>query len=461
LDTNYHKMSDFRLIQKYNVPAPRYTSYPTMPYWNPETFKSAYWQQSVKTTFNQYNDSCGISIYIHLPFCEDLCTYCGCNTRITKNHQVELPYIAALLHEWEMYRGLMVNTPVIKAIHLGGSTPTFFEAENLKLLINGLLTGSIIHSDADFSFEAHPGNTSIKHLQTVYDLGFRRLSLGIQDFDPRVQLIINRKQSFEQVRLVTMQARSIGFTSINYDLIYGLPLQTLAGLLKTMALVNELQPDRIAFYSYAHIPWIKPGQRQFTTDDLPGPELKNLLALSGEQALLNYGYQKIGMDHFVLSSDSMLEAKESGSLYRNFMGYTDHQTALLIGLGASAISDSGTVFAQNVKGVEEYIHLVNAGNFPLLKGHILTSDDQIIRRNILDIMCNGYTVWNHHTSSIDGYRSMYNRLELLVHDGLIMMDELGLVVTPLGEHFLRTICMALDLRFWANQPEASVFSMAV
>lgn len=454
-------MPDFKLTQKYNVPSPRYTSYPTMPYWNPETFKSTYWQQSLKTTFSEHNDTGGISIYIHLPFCEDLCTYCGCNTRITKNHQVELPYIAALLHEWELYRSLMVKAPVIKAIHLGGGTPTFFEAENLKLLINGLLAGSIIHADADFSFEAHPGNTGIKHLQILYDLGFRRLSLGIQDFDPRVQLIINRRQSFEQVRLVTMQARLIGFSSINYDLIYGLPLQTLAGLLKTMALVNELQPDRIAFYSYAHIPWIKPGQRQFTTDDLPKPELKSLMALSGEQALVNYGYVKIGIDHFVLPSDSLFEATETGNLFRNFMGYTDHQTALLIGLGASAISDSGTVFAQNVKGVEEYIHLVNAGNFPLLKGHVLTSDDRMIRRNILDIMCNGSTVWNHHTSAMNGYFEMVERLKLLANDGLINFDELGLTVTPLGDYFLRTICMALDLRFWANQPATPVFSMAV
>src|SRR5476651_1299988 len=219
-------MHQLYLAQKYNVAAPRYTSYPTMPYWDPSTFNQAMWELSVKRSFNESNAEDGISLYVHLPFCENLCTYCGCNTRITKNHSVEGPYIEALLKEWKMYRDIMGTKPLIREIHLGGGTPTFFNAENLALLINGLLKESSIHPEAEFGFEAHPGNTTAIHLQTLYDLGFRRLSLGIQDFDPKVQFIINRKQSVEQVTEVTNAARQIGYTSINYDLIYGLPSQT-------------------------------------------------------------------------------------------------------------------------------------------------------------------------------------------------------------------------------------------
>ncbi len=375
------------LADKYNVAAPRYTSYPTMPYWDSAEFDVNKWQASVKLSFLESNTKDGISLYIHLPFCEDLCTYCGCNTRITKNHAVEVPYIQAVLGEWKMYREVMGTKPVIREIHLGGGTPTFFSAENLSALIGGLLADATIHPDAEFGFEAHPGNTKFSHLQTLYDLGFRRLSLGIQDFDPRVQFIINRQQSFEQVLMVTNQARSIGYTSINYDLIYGLPLQTLEGLINTMNMVSGLKPDRIAFYSYAHVPWIKPGQRHFTEQDLPNAEAKVMLYETGRCLLKNYGYHEIGMDHFALPTDTLFTAEQAGTLHRNFMGYTHQHTQLLIGLGVSSISDTGYAFAQNVKVVEDYIRLINNNELPVLKGHILTTEDLIIRNHILNIMC--------------------------------------------------------------------------
>ena len=250
------------LIDKYNVAAPRYTSYPTVPYWNKEPFDKQLWAKHVRSAFEVSNKKDGISVYIHLPFCENLCTYCGCNTRITKNHAVEQPYIEALLIEWAMYCHMFTDRPILREIHLGGGTPTFFSPENLKRLIKSILADADVHPEADFGFEGHPANTTYEHLKVLYELGFRRLSLGIQDFDPKVQFIINRIQTFEQVKEVTEQARQIGYTSINYDLIYGLPLQTIESLTDTVEKVNLLMPDRIAFYSYAHVPWIKPGQRR-------------------------------------------------------------------------------------------------------------------------------------------------------------------------------------------------------
>ncbi|MBK0379607.1 oxygen-independent coproporphyrinogen III oxidase [Mucilaginibacter segetis] len=448
------------LADKYNVPVPRYTSYPTMPYWDGTTFDCTSWEDSVRFSFEESNSGSGISLYIHLPFCESLCTYCGCNTRITKNHRVEEPYIDAVLKEWALYLQLFGDIPIIRELHLGGGTPTFFSPENLRLLISGILNHAWIHPQAEFSFEAHPGNTTANHLQTLFDLGFRRLSLGIQDFDPRVQFIINRHQSVEQVRTVTTQARSIGYTSINFDLIYGLPHQNLEGLINTMNIVAGLKPDRIAFYSYAHVPWIKPGQRRFTEADLPTPEEKSKLQEIGRSLLLSYGYHEIGMDHFALPADALFAAEMGGRLHRNFMGYTEQHTQLLVGLGVSSISDSWYAFAQNVKTLEEYLSLVNQGELPVFKGHVLSNDDLQIRRHILDIMCKQYTGWN--AALIAGELSeALKRLEPLEEDGLVSLSEHGLRVTEIGKHFLRNICLCFDTRLWADKPATRLFSMAI
>lgn len=452
---------DKQLTDKYNVAAPRYTSYPTMPYWDSTAFGKTAWEEAARFSFAESNALSGISLYIHLPFCENLCTYCGCNTRITKNHRVEEPYIQAVLKEWKMYLRMLNDVPIIREIHLGGGTPTFFSAVNLHHLIEGLLEGAKIHKNAELSFEAHPANTSADHLQTLFDLGFRRLSLGIQDFDPKVQFIINRHQSYDQVLAVTQQARRIGYTSINYDLIYGLPLQTMDGLVNTMNTVAGLKPDRIAFYSYAHVPWIKPGQRHFTENDLPDPELKANLHKEGRSLLLSYGYQEIGMDHFALPGDELLKAAEAGNLHRNFMGYTHQHTQLLVGLGVSSISDCWYAFAQNVKTVEEYLELVNAGELPVFKGHVLTSDDLTLRKHILNIMCKGRTSWNQDTEPCNAVVEGMERLRPLAADGLVEITTEGLVVTTSGKRFLRNICMCLDARLWADKPATQLFSMAV
>jgi oxygen-independent coproporphyrinogen-3 oxidase len=327
------------------------------------------------------------------------------------------------------------------------------------LLVNGILNDTIIHPEAEFSFEAHPDNTTVGHLEILYDLGFKRLSLGIQDFDPKVQFIINRHQSFEQVQVITQQARRIGYTSVNYDLIYGLPLQTLQGLTQTLKMVAELRPDRIAFYSYAHVPWLKPGQRRFTEQDLPDAAAKSLLYETGRYLLKNYGYMEIGMDHFALPGDTLFHAERSGSLHRNFMGYTNHHTQLLVGLGVSSISDAGTAFSQNVKIAEDYLRLVDEGILPVLKGHLLTGEDLIIRLHILNIMCRGITTWD---LAIETFLSTaIVRLQPLAADGLIRLHSSGLEVTEPGKHFLRNICMALDDRLWKAQPKGQQFSMSL
>jgi oxygen-independent coproporphyrinogen-3 oxidase len=328
------------------------------------------------------------------------------------------------------------------------------------LLINGLTADAELHPDAEFSFEAHPNNTREDHLRTLYDLGFRRLSLGIQDFDPKVQKIINRMQSFEQVKSVTELAREIGYHSINFDLIYGLPLQTYEGLKDTVMQVEKLMPDRIAFYSYAHVPWIKPGQRSFTEADLPSVDEKQRLYELGRQMFTSMGYEEIGMDHFALSTDSLYMAERSGKLHRNFMGYTHQYTQLMIGLGVSSISDSWFAFAQNVKKVEDYLHLVNEGQLPVFKGHHLTEEDLIIRKHILNLMCKGKTEWDKNAPLNEGFEAGLERAKMLEADGLIIIGKCSLTVTPIGKRFLRNICMAFDARLWAGQPETQLFSMA-
>jgi len=448
-------MKPSALLKKYNIAAPRYTSYPTVPYWDLNTFHPTEWKKSVCNTYTQFKHE-GLALYIHLPFCESLCTYCGCNTRITKNHSVEQPYIQAVLQEWNMYVELLGEKPTIKELHLGGGTPTFFSAENLGQLVTGILAKSYLAEQPSLSFEAHPANTTIEHLKLLYDLGFRRLSLGIQDFDPKVQMMINRFQTPEQVFKVTTEARMIGYDSINFDLIYGLPAQTLAGLKNTIDEVIYMQPDRIAFYSYAHVPWLKPGQRHYTEKDLPVGDAKFDLYQLGKTLLQDAGYADVGMDHFALKSDILYKARNAHQLHRNFMGYTHAHSHLLIGLGVSSISDSWEAFAQNPKTVESYLEQIAAGELPIEKGHLLSQDDLEIRQHILDIMCREKTTFNRGIP-----KQVYRRLEPMLKDKLVWADEKNIKITAKGKSFLRNACMAFDERMWAKQPETQIFSSTI
>ena len=377
-------------LKKYNLSVPRYTSYPTVPFWNTQDFTPEKYEKSMQTAF--WASSREVSIYIHLPFCESLCTYCACNTRITKNHAVEEPYIQHVLKEWELYLGMLPDVPTIREIHLGGGTPTFFSAENLEVLIGGLLEKSNHSAQISMSFEGHPANTTPHHLRLLYQLGFDRLSLGIQDFDPWVLKLINRLQTFEQIQQVTLEARSIGYTSVNYDIVYGLPGQTEASLRDTINKVIRLSPDRIAYYSYAHVPGMRPTQKSYE-ERLPTTNQKFQFMEFGKKGLVDAGYEEVGMDHFVKSADELVQAREAGELHRNFMGYTPFCSQLLVGLGVSAIGDSRTGFAQNVKTVEIYYKKLDAGVLPIEKGHILTRKDLFIRQLILNLMCDFQTTW--------------------------------------------------------------------
>lgn len=453
---------DSALIQKYNIAGPRYTSYPTVPYWQKEGIDYNRWVESVKRSFEESNSTEGISIYIHLPFCESLCTFCACHKRITKQHSVEEPYIDTLLKEWDLYCDLFGSKPRIKEIHLGGGTPTFFHPENLKRLIKGISQKSEVDPEAEFSFEAHPNNTTREHLQTLYDLGFRRNSFGVQDYDEKVQKKINRIQPFETVKQVTDWSRDVGYTSISQDLVFGLPHQTKESIINTIRLTKELKPERIAFYSYAHVPWIKNvGQRGYNEDDLPTAEEKRELYETGKQLLFELDYEEIGMDHFALKSDSLYKAIEEKTIHRNFMGYTANKTQLMIGLGMSSISDSWYAFAQNLKTVDEYTATVNQGKLPIFRGHELSEEDLIVRQHILNIMCHFTTSWEHENSKFPELKSCLQRLEEMQQDGLVIIDGNRLSVPEHARPFVRNICMAFDLHLIRNRPEARIFSMTI
>jgi oxygen-independent coproporphyrinogen-3 oxidase len=450
------------LIQKYNIAGPRYTSYPTVPFWNEEGIKYNDWLATTKRAFKESNQTEGISIYIHLPFCESLCTFCGCHKRITKQHNVEEPYIDTVLKEWALYCDLFGEKPRIKEIHLGGGTPTFFSPENLEKMIQGILDTSILCDDHEFSFEAHPNNTTKEHLQTFYDLGFRRASFGVQDYDIKVQKTINRVQPYEIVEKVTNWCKEIGYTSISEDLVFGLPHQTKKSVVDTIQKTKLLKPDRIAFYSYAHVPWIKGvGQRGFDENDLPSADEKRVLYETGKQMLDELGYVEIGMDHFALPTDSMHKAMENKSLHRNFMGYTASKTQLMVGLGMSSISDSWYSFAQNAKTVEEYTELVDKGLIPIFKGHLLSEEDLIIRKHILNIMCHFETSWEEDDMKFPEIPECIERLREMEEDGLVIFNENGLTLPEKARPFVRNICMAFDLQLLRNQPKTRIFSMTI
>ena len=454
------------LIDKYNIPGPRYTSYPTVPYWESENFTVEKWKESVVKSFTESNDKEGISIYIHLPFCEVLCTFCACHKRITKQHSVENPYIAHVLEEWNLYLELFkskrnTQKPKIKELHLGGGTPTFFSPKNLRLLLEGIFAKAEIAEHPEFSFEGHPNNTTKAHLQTLYDLGFRRCSFGVQDYDPIVQKAINRIQPFENVKNVTEWAREIGYTSVSHDIIFGLPFQHWDAMEFTIRKTLELRPDRLAFYSYAHVPWVKGvGQRGFKEEDLPSGEEKRKLYENGKKLLEDLGYIEVGMDHFAFEHDDLYQSMKNGNIHRNFMGYTSSKTQLMIGLGMSAISDSWYAFGQNIKTVEEYQNTVAEGKLPVFNGHILNDEDLIIRKHILNIMCRLETSWDE-TNFVPEMAQAVESLKEMEKDGLVELGENYLKITEKGRAFTRNVAMAFDLRMLRNKPETRIFSMTV
>lgn len=449
------------LIDKYNIPGPRYTSYPTVPYWDESSFSPELWKQSVIRSFKESNAEEGISIYIHLPFCEALCTFCACHKRITKQHSVEIPYLESVLKEWQLYLRLFNEKPKLKELHLGGGTPTFFSPQNLKALLEGIFETVEIAEEPEFSFEGHPNNTTREHLETLYGLGFRRVSFGVQDYDPKVQKAINRIQSFEKVKQVTEWAKEIGYRGISHDLVFGLPHQSWEAMENTIRKTMELKPDRLAFYSYAHVPWVKGvGQRGFDENDLPSGEEKRRLYEDGKKLLEDLGYIEVGMDHFSLEHDDLYQSLIQKKLHRNFMGYTSSKTQLMVGLGMSAISDSWYAFAQNVKTVEEYQKTVEAGEIPVIKGHILNDEDLVVRRHILNLMCQLETTFDM-SNSFPELEHAFGMLKEMEKDELVEIHDHRIQITEKGRAFTRNVAMVFDLRMMRNKPETRIFSMTI
>ncbi|ADY30032.1 oxygen-independent coproporphyrinogen III oxidase [Cellulophaga lytica DSM 7489] len=450
------------LVQKYNIPGPRYTSYPTVPYWDINTFSGKEWERTLIKSFKESNATEGISLYIHLPFCESLCTFCGCHKRITKRHEVETPYIQAVLKEWQLYCNMLPEKPIVKELHLGGGTPTFFTPENLQALINGIFRKAERAAEYEFSFEGHPNNTTKAHLQALYNVGFRRVSYGVQDYNSTVQKAINRVQSFENVKNVTEWAREIGYTSVGHDIIFGLPHQTLQHVEETILKTKELLPDRLAFYSYAHVPWLKGnGQRGYKDEDLPTATQKRDQYEKGKNLLAKVGYKEIGMDHFALENDSLYQSMVTNNLHRNFMGYTPSKTQVMIGLGVSSISDSWYSFAQNVKSLEEYNHLVFNNIIPIYRGHILTQEDVVIRKHILNLMCRLETSWSNKNEEFAQLSETLDKLQEMKNDGLIEISSTKLTVLDKGRPFIRNICMAFDVLLHQKTPQTRLFSMTI
>ena len=445
------------LVAKYDVAGPRYTSYPTVPYWGSAPSESQ-WLERIGRSLSCASAQAA-ALYVHVPFCRALCTFCGCNTRITRSHSIVLPYLQSVLGELDLYlRGLQCERIEISELHLGGGTPTFLDPAELESLLSGLHARARCRTEAVCSVEVDPRVTTSAQLEVLARYGFRRISLGVQDFDPRVQAIVNRVQSEAQVREVTQQARARGFESVNFDLIYGLPLQTPASIEATMAAVRRLRPDRIALYAYAHVPWIRPGQRRYTEADLPQGEHKRLLYELGRESLEREGYREIGLDHFALETDSLWRAQQAGALHRNFMGYTDARAQPLIGLGVSAIGDVGDAFVQNEKDLQRYQLRVAAGELPIQRGHVLDAEDQILRRHILRLMTRLQTRWDTPEDYTEYLASVGQRLAEPVADGLVELDAASCQVTARGRAFLRNICMAFDARLSRRLPDKALFS---
>lgn len=444
------------LFAKYDVPAPRYTSYPTVPFWT-DVPTTEQWLDALVSAFE--DDATTWSLYFHLPFCESLCTFCACNTVITRDHRREENYLELLSKEWNVYldRVPRLRARPLVGVHLGGGTPTFFSAQNLERILKPILSASTIAGDNfEASVEVHPGHTTREQLVTLRELGFTRVSIGVQDFDPEVQRIVNRHQPYEVTRSCTEIAREIGYTSVNYDLIYGLPRQTGEGFGATVQKTIELRPDRIALYSFALVPWIKPAQRSYSDDDIPKAGEKRALYEMAREGLEAAGYVEIGMDHFALPHDGMARAQRHGTLHRNFQGYTETRTRVLLGLGVSAISETPTCFHQNEKAFPVYERRVRQGEIPTFRGHLLSAEDQSLREQILQFMTR-FEV-ELQPEQRDDAKTF---LSSLINDGLVELHDHRLGLTERGRPFLRNACMFFDYRLRRQQPQARTFSQSL
>ncbi|MGK7394804.1 MAG: oxygen-independent coproporphyrinogen III oxidase [Candidatus Cyclobacteriaceae bacterium M3_2C_046] len=435
-----------QLFEKYNKPAPRYTSYPASKYWDNKSPDAKKWLKTVRKNFEKFNQEGGIGLYVHMPFCESLCTFCGFEKRITTNHFVEEIYVDALIKHWQIYLDNLSEKPKVKMLHMGGGTPTFFAPENLKKLYTSIISTIDVPEEHEYIFEGHPNSTELEHLQVLYDLGFRKVSYGIQDFNPQVQKSINRVQEFDKVQEVVENSRKVGYNTVKFDLIYGLPYQNANTIKETIEKVGQIMPEQIAFYSYIHVPWERPSQNSFKENSLPQGLKKRSLFEVGKEELQKLGYEQVGMDHFALKSNSLYQAYKNKQLKRNLTGYSHLDVEMLLGIGAIALSDGGCAYAQNTVSVEDYHDKVFSGNLPLAKTHFLNKEDCLLKNFIQDIMCKEEAKWSQELFDSLNPEAKYEVIEIQ-KDGLIDVSNKGFIVTDKGKPFVRSISLIFDARY--------------
>lgn len=442
-------MSDvsYELLHKYNVPGPRYTSYPPAPAFR-ESFGARDYE-SVIDESNRAKNPAPLSLYLHLPFCERLCYFCGCTVMITgKNHQQEDSYLSVLLSEIDWLSSRISPERNVVQLHLGGGTPTYFAPERLEALAARLRERFRFAPDAEIGVEVDPRVTTLDHLRVLRKVGFNRISMGVQDFDPRVQEAINRVQPFEDTRDLTLAARELGFDSINMDLIFGLPHQTPGSFRVTIDRILSIGPDRLAVYSYANVPWMKKHQRVLEPH-LPGEREKFEIFKTALEQFADAGYEYIGMDHFARPEDELARARANRTLWRNFQGYTTKAGTDLFGLGMSSIGGIGPAYVQNHRDLHAYAKALSEGGPATMRGYRLTADDELRRRVIQNLLCHGVIVKKEIEDEFgirfdETFAGAIERLAGCREDGLVELSPGEIRATSLGRVFLRNLAMPFD-----------------
>jgi oxygen-independent coproporphyrinogen-3 oxidase len=454
------------VLRRFDTPGPRYTSYPTA-----DRFVETFGAHEAGSALSRRAQMPArgaepLSVYVHIPFCESLCYYCACNKVITKHHERAAEYLDVLEAELALVLARLGRGQPVAQLHFGGGSPTFLSDAELKRVVRALQAAFRFSADIEMSIEVDPRTVTPERLHALRGLGFNRLSFGVQDFDADVQQAVHRIQPYESVRLLMDRARSLGFKSINADLIYGLPKQTPASFARTLQQIGELRPDRIALYAYAHLPTRFKPQRRIVADDLPGPAQRTQMLGAAIQSFLARGYEYIGMDHFALADDALAVAKREGRLQRNFQGYSTHKDCDLIALGASAIGRVGNTYYQNAKTLPEYYAVVRAGSLPIVRGISLTDDDLLRRHVIMDLMCQGRLDFKRveaaHAIRVPQYfAGELQRLSSLAEQGLVEVNADAVVVTPKGWYLVRAIAMVFDKYLQTEARPAERFSRVV
>ena len=437
-----------KLIQKYDRQGPRYTSYPTVPQWT-DSFGEIDTRKKLKEL--QKNPNRKVALYTHLPFCEEKCYFCACNVVITKKKEIAQTYIQYLKKELSLLQEDLLNYEVSQ-LHWGGGTPTYLTPAQMEEVFGIYLKYFHLSSNAEISLEVDPRVTTLDHLKMLKSLGFNRLSMGVQDFDEKVQAAIHRNQTYEQTLTLHHQAKKLGFESINMDFVYGLPYQTQKGFQENLSRILELKPDRIAFYNYAHVPWMVPWQKLIPMASLPQADLKLELLCTALELFEKAGYVAIGFDHFALAKDELVSAQKEGTLRRNFMGYTTQRDTDLFGFGVSAIGELEDAYVQNQRKLAHYYKDLDQNKLPVMRGYGLNQDDLLRRDIIWELMCNlnlkiSDIEEKHGISFFESFQKELNLCEELVADGFLEISKEKIQVTDIGRIFLRNICMVFDQYF--------------